>query len=74
MYGIDNDIITNFLRYFGGFYKKFRKVDETIFNGITHPFETQLIDAKSIATEKELPGFGKSNTFGIRKPSLLLCL
>ena len=27
--------------------------------GITHPFESQLIDAKSIATEKEIPGFGK---------------
>ena len=27
--------------------------------GITHPFETQLINAKSIATEKELPGYGK---------------
>ena len=27
--------------------------------GITHPFEPQLIDAKSIAVEKELPGFGK---------------
>jgi choline dehydrogenase-like flavoprotein len=59
MYGIDNDAITNLLRYLGGFYKKFRKVDETMFKGITHPFETQLIDAKSIATEKELPGLGK---------------
>ena len=59
MYGIDNNIMTNLLRYFGGFYKKFWKVDDTRFKGITHPFETQLIDAKSIATEKELPGFGK---------------
>ncbi len=59
MYGIDNDAITNLLRYFGGFYKKFWKVNETMFKGITHPFETQLIDAKSIATEKELPGLGK---------------
>jgi choline dehydrogenase-like flavoprotein len=59
MYGIDNNIITNLLRYIGGFYKKFWKVDDTKFRGITHPFETQLIDAKSIAMEKELPGFGK---------------
>ena len=52
MYGIDNNMMTNLLRYFGGFYKKFWKVDEIRFRGITHPFETQLIDAKSIATEK----------------------
>ena len=59
MYGIDNNIMTNILRYIGGFYKKFQKVDDTRFRGVTHPFETQLIDAKSIATEKNVPGFGK---------------
>ena len=39
-YGIDNDVLTNTLRNFGGFYKKFVKVDENKFKGITHPFET----------------------------------
>jgi choline dehydrogenase-like flavoprotein len=58
-YGIDNDAMTNLLRYFGGFYKKFWKVDENKFRGITHPFEPQLIDAKSIAVEKQTPAFGK---------------
>jgi choline dehydrogenase-like flavoprotein len=58
-YGIDNDALTNLLRYFGGFYKKFWKVDENKFRGITHPFEPQLIDAKSIAVEKQTPAFGK---------------
>jgi choline dehydrogenase-like flavoprotein len=58
-YGIDNNMLTNVLRYFGGFYKKFWKEDETKYRGITHPFEAQLIDAKSIAIEREIPGFGK---------------
>jgi choline dehydrogenase-like flavoprotein len=60
MYGTDNNILTNLLRYFGGFYKKFKKVDETRYSGITHPFESQIIDAKSIAVEKEVPGYGKA--------------
>jgi choline dehydrogenase-like flavoprotein len=59
MYGIDNDLMTNMLRYLGGFYKKFWKVNDTTYRGITHPFEPQTIDAKSIATEKDVPGFGK---------------
>jgi hypothetical protein len=58
-YGIDNDALTNLLRYFGGFYKKFWKVGENKYRGITHPFEPQLIDAKSIAVEKETQAFGK---------------
>lgn len=58
-YGRDPDAITNILRYFGGFYKKFWKVDNTTFKGITHPFETQFVDARSIAKEKEIPGYGK---------------
>jgi len=58
-YGRDPDIITNILRYFGGFYKRFWRVDNTTFKGITHPFETQVVNAKSIAKEKELPGHGK---------------
>lgn len=59
MYGTDNNLLTNLLRYFGGFYKKFKKIDETRYSGITHPFDTQIIDAKSIAVEKEIPGYGK---------------
>lgn len=59
LYGRDTDALTSILRYLGGFYKKFWKVDETTFKGITHPFEPQLVDAKSIAKEKEVAGFGK---------------
>ncbi|MCS4538953.1 MAG: GMC family oxidoreductase [Thaumarchaeota archaeon] len=58
-YARDTDALTNLLRYFGGFYKKFWKVDDTTHKGITHPFETQIVDAKSIAKEKEVTGFGK---------------
>lgn len=58
-YGRDADALTSVLRYLGGFYKKFWKVDETTLKGITHPFEPQLVDAKSIAKEKEVAGFGK---------------
>ncbi len=59
IYGIDNNLMTNVLRYLGGFYKKFWRMDDTTYRGITHPFETRSIDAKSIATEKNVPGFGK---------------
>jgi choline dehydrogenase-like flavoprotein len=58
-YGRDTDAMTTGLRFFGGFYKKFWKVDETTFRGITHPFEPQLVNAKSIAKEKEVLGYGK---------------
>jgi choline dehydrogenase-like flavoprotein len=60
-YWRDADALTNVLRYFGGFYKRFskEKASDTFFKGITHPFETQIVDAKSIAREKELPGHGK---------------
>lgn len=58
-YGRENDALTLGLRYFGGFYKKFWPVDKEAFNGITHPFEPQLVDAKSIAREKHVPGYGK---------------
>jgi hypothetical protein len=59
-YGRDNDVMTMALRYFGGFYKRFlRHGSSDFFDGTTHPFETQLVDARSKATEKELPGFGK---------------
>lgn len=58
-YGRDNDALTLMLRYFGGFYKRFWKIDDKRMRGITHPFESQIIDARSIATEKEVPGYGK---------------
>src|SRR5215204_6543237 len=57
-YGRDVDAITTALRYFGGFYKRFESKNNRI-EGITHPFETQVINAKSIATEKQVPGYGK---------------
>jgi len=58
-YGRDNDALTLALRYFGGFYKRFWKIDGKSMRGVTHPFEPQIIDARSIATEKEVPGYGK---------------
>jgi hypothetical protein len=58
-YGRDNDALTLALRYFGGFYKRFWKIDDKTMRGVTHPFESQIIDARSIATEKEVPGYGK---------------
>jgi hypothetical protein len=57
-YGRDVDAITTGLRYFGGFYKRFGYKNNRI-EGITHPFETEVINAKSIASEKEIPGYGK---------------
>jgi hypothetical protein len=58
-YGRENDALTIALRYFGGFYKKFWLQDTASFRGITHPFETQIIDAKSIAREKDVAGYGR---------------
>lgn len=59
-YGRENNVLTMALRYFGGFYKKFWPIDDqTTFRGVTHPFETQMVDAKSIAREKDVPGYGK---------------
>ncbi|MGI0012580.1 MAG: GMC family oxidoreductase N-terminal domain-containing protein [Nitrososphaera sp.] len=58
-YGRDSDIMTMALRYFGGFYKRFWPRDSGSMHGITHPFEVQVVDARSIAAEKELPGYGK---------------
>ena len=58
-YGRDNDALTSALRYFGGFYKRFWKIDDKTMRGITHPFEPQIINARSIATEKQIPGYGK---------------
>jgi choline dehydrogenase-like flavoprotein len=59
-YGRDNDVMTMVLRYFGGFYKRFRPGKNSgSLDGITHPFEPQIVDARSIASEKELPGYGR---------------
>ena len=58
-FGRDNDFITNALRYFGGFYKRFKRVDNGRMEGTTHPFETPMVNAKNIATEKDVPGYGK---------------
>lgn len=57
-YGRNEDLMTTALRYFGGFYKRFRYADG-IMSGITHPFETQIVNAKSIASEQYVPGYGK---------------
>ena len=58
-YGRDNDLMTNALRYFGGFYKRFRQADNGSMEGTTHPFETQVVNAKNIAIQKFVPGYGK---------------
>jgi hypothetical protein len=55
-YGRDNDALTSALRYFGGFYKRFWKIDDKTMRGVTHPFESQIVEARSIATEKEVAG------------------
>ena len=57
-YGRNVDAISTALRYFGGFYKRFGYRNNRI-EGITHPFETQVINAKSIVSEKEISGYGK---------------
>ncbi|HKU50133.1 MAG TPA: GMC family oxidoreductase [Nitrososphaera sp.] len=59
-YGRDSDVMTMALRYFGGFYKRFRRSSGSsgAMDGITHPFEPQVVDAKSVAREKEIPGYG----------------
>ena len=57
-YGRDNDLMTTGLRFFGGFYKRFQKNNSKSFKGITHPFEPQIVDAKSFATEETVPGYG----------------
>ena len=57
-YGRDVNVMTTGLRMFGGFYKRFRKLDSESFGGVTKPFEVPVF-AKSLAKQKELPGFGK---------------
>jgi len=58
-YGRDNDLMTSALRYFGGFYKRFREVNDGRMEGTTHPFETPMVNAMNIVTEKFVPGYGK---------------
>lgn len=50
--------MTTALRFFGRFYKKFANVNGKI-EGITHPFETQIVNAKNIASEEYDSGYGK---------------
>jgi len=57
-YGRNLDVMTSALRMFGGFYKRFRRHDESSFDGVTKPFDVPVF-AKSKATEKEVPGYGK---------------
>ena len=57
-YGRNSDIMTTGLKTFGGFYKRFRKLDSESFSGVTKPFNVPVF-AKSLAKEKELAGHGK---------------
>ncbi|MDH3610787.1 MAG: GMC family oxidoreductase [Nitrosopumilus sp.] len=57
-YGRDINLMTTGLRFFGGFYKRFEKNNSKSFRGITHPFETKIVNAKSLATEENVPGYG----------------
>jgi len=57
-YGRDVNVMTMGLRMFGGFYKRFRKLDFESFSGVTKPFEVPVF-AKSLAKQKELAGYGK---------------
>jgi choline dehydrogenase-like flavoprotein len=57
-YGRDTDIMTTGLRAFGGFYKRFRRLNDDTYSGVTKPFNVPLF-ASSIAKEKILPGHGK---------------
>ena len=57
-YGRDADLMTTGLRAFGGFYKRFRKLNTESFSGVTKPFNVPVF-AKSLAKQKELAGHGK---------------
>jgi hypothetical protein len=58
-YGRDTDLMTIALRYFGGFYKRFGPISNGKMQGTTHPFETPMVNAKNIASEKIVPGYGQ---------------
>ena len=57
-YGRDANLMTTGLRMFGGFYKRFRKLDSESFSGVTKPFDVPVF-AKSLAKQKMLAGYGK---------------
>lgn len=55
----DSDIRNTLTLYFGGFWKRFTKVNGAAgIEGITHPFEIQVF-ARNKAIQKEISGFGK---------------
>src|SRR6187431_6439 len=58
-YGRDSDLMTIALQYFGGFYKRFGRLNNGKMEGTTHPFETPIVNAKNIASETNVPGYGK---------------
>lgn len=57
-YGRNTDVMTTGLRAFGGFYKRFKKLNSESFSGVTKPFNVPVF-AKSLAKQKELAGHGK---------------
>ena len=57
-YGRNSDVMTTSLRSFGGFYKRFRRLDSESFSGVTKPFNVPVF-AQSLAKQKELAGHGK---------------
>jgi choline dehydrogenase-like flavoprotein len=57
-YGRNTDVMTTGLRSFGGFYKRFRKLNSESFSGVTKPFNVPVF-AKSLAKQKDLAGHGK---------------
>ena len=56
-YGRDTNIMTTGLRMFGGFFKRFRKLNSDSFSGVTKPFDVPVF-AKSLAKQKTLAGYG----------------
>jgi len=57
-YGRNTDVMTAGLRAFGGFYKRFRKLNSESFSGVTKPFNVPVF-AKSLAKQKILQDMGK---------------
>ena len=53
----DSDIRNTLTLYFGGFWKRFKKVGDVV-TGITHPFEIPVFAANK-ASDQDLEGFGK---------------
>ncbi len=57
-YGGNTDVITTGLRSFGGFYKRFRKLNSESFSGVTKLFNVPVF-AKSLTKQKDLAGHEK---------------